>query len=89
MADNAPHTLDQILKPLETWFEIEFTFLHVHEIAAALSRLPREEQDFFLNSVIQLETHYPPEKLLEILLDIETEMGRTDPDIQSFSPPGR
>lgn len=49
MADNAPLTFEQILKPLETWLEVEFTFIHVNEIAEALSRLSREEQDFFLS----------------------------------------
>ncbi len=56
MADNAPLTFDQILKPLETWFEVEFTFLHVNEIAETLSRLPREEQDFFLNWIRRIST---------------------------------
>ena len=56
MADNAPLTFDQILKPLETWFEVEFTFLHVNEIAETLSRLPREEQVFFLNWIRRIST---------------------------------
>ena len=56
MADNAPLTLEQILKPLETWFEVEFTFLHVNEIAEALSQLAREEQDFFLNWMRRIST---------------------------------
>src|SRR6187402_1940573 len=33
-------------------------------------------QDAFLNQVIQIETNHSPEKLLEILLSIEIEMGR-------------
>lgn len=56
MADHAPLIFDQILKPLETWFEVEFTFLHVNEIAESLSRLPREEQDFFLNWIRRIST---------------------------------
>ena len=56
MADHTPHTVAQILKSLETWLEVEFTFLHVNEIAEALSRLPREEQDFFLNWTRRIST---------------------------------
>jgi nitric oxide reductase NorD protein len=49
MADSTPLTAEQILQPLEAWLEVEFTFLGANDIAEALSRLPREEQDFFLN----------------------------------------
>jgi len=48
MADNAPLSIEQILQPLETWLEVEFTFLHVNEIAETLASASREEQDFFL-----------------------------------------
>ncbi len=34
------------------------------------------EQSFFLNCVVQLDTSYAPEKLLELLLEIEQQMGR-------------
>ena len=49
MADRVPLTARQILQPLEVWLDVEFTFLGVDDIAEALSRLPREQQDFFLN----------------------------------------
>jgi 2-amino-4-hydroxy-6-hydroxymethyldihydropteridine diphosphokinase len=34
------------------------------------------EQSFFLNAVIELQTVYSPERLLELLLEIEIQLGR-------------
>ncbi len=56
MADTAPLNYEQILKPLETWLEVEFTFLHAHEIAEALTQLSREEQDFFMSWTRRIST---------------------------------
>jgi 2-amino-4-hydroxy-6-hydroxymethyldihydropteridine diphosphokinase len=36
-----------------------------------------EEQDLFLNAVVEIETELPPGKLLSTLLDIEKQLGRT------------
>ena len=36
-----------------------------------------EEQDLFLNAVIEIETQLPPATLLNTLLDIEKQLGRT------------
>ena len=48
MAHSTALTAEQILRPLETWLDVEFTFLGAGDIAAALARLPREEQNFLL-----------------------------------------
>jgi len=34
------------------------------------------EQDWFVNTVLEAETVFPPRKLLSVLLDIEKKMGR-------------
>jgi nitric oxide reductase NorD protein len=56
MADNAPLSAEYIEQALEQWLEVEFTFLHVDDLAASIAALPREEQDFLLNWVRRIAT---------------------------------
>ncbi|TCV79120.1 nitric oxide reductase activation protein NorD [Sulfurirhabdus autotrophica] len=56
MADLPRHTAIQIEQSLELWLEVEFTFLHVDKLAATLSELPREDQDFLLNWIRRIAT---------------------------------
>ncbi len=48
MAADAPLTADAIHASLEQWLEVEFTFLQVGDLAAAIAALPRDEQEFLL-----------------------------------------
>ena len=48
MAAHAPLPADTILTSLVHWLEVEFTFLQVDNLAAAIAALPRDEQDFLL-----------------------------------------
>ena len=56
MAENAPLTTDQIVKYLEQWLEVEFTFLHVDQFSEILASRPRDEQDFLLNWIRRIST---------------------------------
>ena len=51
MTQTKPQTTEQIRALLDEWLEVEFTFLHTEEPAAALAGLPRREQDFVLGWV--------------------------------------
>jgi len=57
MADTIhPLTAAQIEESLETWLEIDLTFLHVDGLAAEISTLRRNEQDFLLNWIRRIAT---------------------------------
>ena len=43
------------------------------------------ESDDFYNICIQVSTHHPPKKLMQILLNIETELGRTRKENTGYS----
>lgn len=58
MADNAPGPLSatHIAQYLETSLEVEFTFLHVDELATTIAELERHDQDFLLSWVGRIAT---------------------------------
>lgn len=56
MADLRPLTATEIEGALEEWLEVEFTFLRVDTLAAALANLPREEQGFVLGWIKRIST---------------------------------
>ncbi|HUX63576.1 nitric oxide reductase activation protein [Sulfuricella sp.] len=56
MADNAPLSAEQISHALQQWLEVEFTFIQVDDLAAAIAALPREDQDFLLGWVRRIAT---------------------------------
>ncbi|MBZ0106567.1 MAG: nitric oxide reductase activation protein [Sulfuricella denitrificans] len=56
MTDPTPLTAAHIEKLLEAWFEVEFTFLHVDEIAASVATLSRDEQNFLLDWIQRVAT---------------------------------
>jgi 2-amino-4-hydroxy-6-hydroxymethyldihydropteridine diphosphokinase len=46
-----------------------------------------QHDEDFLNQILQVDTPYPPDELLEILLQIELNMGRKRPaEVKEFSP---
>ncbi|MDD5330272.1 MAG: VWA domain-containing protein [Sulfuricella sp.] len=57
MADNGFQlSAEHIEQALEQWLEVEFTFLHVAELAASIAALPRPDQDFLLGWVQRIAT---------------------------------
>ncbi len=57
MADNGFQlSAEHIEQALEQWLEVEFTFLHVAELAASIAVLPRPDQDFLLGWVQRIAT---------------------------------
>lgn len=56
MADNAPLSAEQVKQSLEQWLEVEFTFIHVDELALSIAALARDEQDFLLGWVRRIAT---------------------------------
>ncbi|MFA5243346.1 MAG: nitric oxide reductase activation protein [Sulfuricella sp.] len=56
MTDTSALTAEIIEQLLEEWLEVEFTFLHVEEIASSIAALRRDEQDFLLNWIRRIAT---------------------------------
>ncbi|MBU0593229.1 MAG: nitric oxide reductase activation protein [Gammaproteobacteria bacterium] len=56
MTDSPPRIASQIKQLLDEWFEVEFTFLRVDEIATSIADLPRDEQDFLLSWIQRAAT---------------------------------
>ncbi|HCA26338.1 MAG TPA: nitric oxide reductase activation protein, partial [Betaproteobacteria bacterium] len=57
MADTTqPLTTAQIEASLEVWLEIDLTFLHVDRLAAEISTLRRNDQDFLLSWIRRIAT---------------------------------
>lgn len=49
-------SVTEIAAVLEQWLEVEFTFLHVDELAASIAALASEDQDFLLGWVRRIAT---------------------------------
>jgi nitric oxide reductase NorD protein len=56
MADPTPLTAEHIEQLLGEWLEVEFTFIHVDQLAAAIAAMPRDEQDFLLGWIRRIAT---------------------------------